>query len=311
MNKTVASIIRVTLSFLLLLCLLKMPFGYYQLVRYSALVGFVLLGLLSFQKLNISQTIIYFSLALLFQPFFKLPLGKEIWNLVDVIISIGLITSLLFKENQIIMTNTTKTIPESNPEIAIGKKKRIAREVLIFFSSIAFIVIVWCCLELRTHYYIVGRDKVVTERDTTPVFTSEYQLILWDLPSSLIFSILGDDGETFLTNMKEESNRQELYKKLNQDYVNIAPDGGKSKPYKLEYKTGTLEEFNSKILMDLEADNKSKRFNSEIERLNSHVIYSDEMFSIMWKFALTFFIIIYPLRGVVMLVFWSIKTLKS
>jgi hypothetical protein len=36
-------------------------------------------------------------LALLFQPFIKIALGRDIWNIVDVIVGIGLIVSLLIK----------------------------------------------------------------------------------------------------------------------------------------------------------------------------------------------------------------------
>ena len=43
--------------------------------------------------------IIYGSLALLFQPFFKIALGRVIWNIVDVIVGIGLLVSLFRKRN--------------------------------------------------------------------------------------------------------------------------------------------------------------------------------------------------------------------
>lgn len=38
--------------------------------------------------------IIYGALAILFQPFFKIALGRELWNIVDVIVEIGLILSI-------------------------------------------------------------------------------------------------------------------------------------------------------------------------------------------------------------------------
>jgi hypothetical protein len=43
---------------------------------------------------------IYGALAILFQPFFKLALGRELWNILDVIVGIGLIFSALYKKNQ-------------------------------------------------------------------------------------------------------------------------------------------------------------------------------------------------------------------
>lgn len=86
--------IKITLSLLLFLCLLDMPYGFYQLVRFVALVGF---GYLAFQankggKEN--EMFIYGALALLFQPIVKIPLGRELWNIVDVIVGAGLLISL-------------------------------------------------------------------------------------------------------------------------------------------------------------------------------------------------------------------------
>jgi hypothetical protein len=40
------------------------------------------------------MTIIFIGLALLFQPFFKIALGRQIWNIVDVIVSIFLIATI-------------------------------------------------------------------------------------------------------------------------------------------------------------------------------------------------------------------------
>jgi hypothetical protein len=41
--------------------------------------------------------IIYGGLALLFQPFFKIALGRQMWNIVDVIVGIGLVISIFMK----------------------------------------------------------------------------------------------------------------------------------------------------------------------------------------------------------------------
>jgi hypothetical protein len=41
--------------------------------------------------------IIYIGLALLFQPFFKIALGRQMWNIIDVVIGIGLIISIFMK----------------------------------------------------------------------------------------------------------------------------------------------------------------------------------------------------------------------
>lgn len=72
-----------------------MPFGFYQLVRIVALIGFGILAYRANEENKNTEMIIYGGLALLFQPFFKIALGREMWNIVDVIVGIGLITSLI------------------------------------------------------------------------------------------------------------------------------------------------------------------------------------------------------------------------
>lgn len=68
---------------MLLLCWLKMPYGYYQLVSFLGLVIFGFLALQEFGKSNQNKAFIYIALALLFQPFEKIALGRTLWNIVD------------------------------------------------------------------------------------------------------------------------------------------------------------------------------------------------------------------------------------
>lgn len=102
-NHTFEIIIKLTLSILFLPCLLKMPYGYYQAARFAGMLGFVLLAYYNYQKnqtINLGA-IIYLALALLFQPFIKVALGRTIWNMVDVVVSIGLIISIFWKPRNI------------------------------------------------------------------------------------------------------------------------------------------------------------------------------------------------------------------
>ena len=92
--------IKIILAILFFLCLLEMPYGYYQLVRFLGLVGFVFLAYQANQKGTHSEVIIYVGLALLFQPFFKIALGRELWNVVDVIVAIGLIASIFINSKK-------------------------------------------------------------------------------------------------------------------------------------------------------------------------------------------------------------------
>ena len=93
-------IIKIIISALLFLCLADMPFGYYQFVRFAGLVGFVVLAYQAHEQGRQTEMIIYAGLALLFQPFFKIALGREIWNIVDVVVGIGLLISIFMKPKE-------------------------------------------------------------------------------------------------------------------------------------------------------------------------------------------------------------------
>jgi hypothetical protein len=96
----IGKIIKIVLAILFFLCLAAMPYGYYQFVRFVALIGFGILAYKANEEGEITEMIIYGGLALLFQPFFKIALGREIWNIVDVIVGIGLIASLFMKRTK-------------------------------------------------------------------------------------------------------------------------------------------------------------------------------------------------------------------
>lgn len=83
------------LAIALLLCLAPMPYGYYVLVRYGSAVVF---GIMTYQyylekKENLALT--WGALAVLFQPLIKIPLGRTVWNIVDVIVAIILFLIIL------------------------------------------------------------------------------------------------------------------------------------------------------------------------------------------------------------------------
>lgn len=92
--------IRIVLAILLFLCLADMPYGFYQFVRFVGLIGFAILAYQAHEQSRQTEMIIYGGLALLFQPFFKIALGREIWNIVDVVVGIGLIISIFMKPKE-------------------------------------------------------------------------------------------------------------------------------------------------------------------------------------------------------------------
>jgi hypothetical protein len=70
-----------------------MPYGYYQFVRFAAMVGFAYLAYSANEQSNRNEVFVYIVLAFLFQPFIKIALGRTIWNVVDLIAGIGLVIS--------------------------------------------------------------------------------------------------------------------------------------------------------------------------------------------------------------------------
>lgn len=93
--------INIVLSILLLVCLFDMPYGYYQLVRFISTAVFGLYAYHYYEQENKIFFVLYLSLAVLFQPFLKISLGREIWNIVDVIIAVWLLyDSYRMKKNK-------------------------------------------------------------------------------------------------------------------------------------------------------------------------------------------------------------------
>ena len=93
-------LVKIALTILLFVCLLDMPYGFYQFVRFIALIGFGFLAYQVNEQGKKTKMIIYGGLALLFQPFFKVALGRVIWNIVDVIVGIGLVASMFMNKTK-------------------------------------------------------------------------------------------------------------------------------------------------------------------------------------------------------------------
>ena len=86
--------IKIVLIILFLLCLLDMPYGYFQIVRFAGLLGFGILAYGANESKQKELAIVFIGLALLFQPFIKIEIGRQIWNIVDIVVSIFLIATI-------------------------------------------------------------------------------------------------------------------------------------------------------------------------------------------------------------------------
>ena len=92
MNFTVENIIKVILSVLFFVCLLNMPYVYFQLVRFVALVGFAILA-------------------------YK----AQIWDIVDVVVGEALLVSLFMRPSN--SPRKSKLICKA-PPVSFGRTER-------------------------------------------------------------------------------------------------------------------------------------------------------------------------------------------
>lgn len=69
----------------------RLPYGFYTLVRFVSAFTFAYLSYNYFKSKKDGLGFVFAALALLFQPFFKFALYRTIWNVVDVIVAVGLL----------------------------------------------------------------------------------------------------------------------------------------------------------------------------------------------------------------------------
>lgn len=87
--------LRPILIVMLLLCLAPMPYGYYEIVRVAAMVIFGAMAYGYHEARKDGLMVTFGVLAVLFQPFFKIALGRTMWNIVDVAVAALLIVIML------------------------------------------------------------------------------------------------------------------------------------------------------------------------------------------------------------------------
>lgn len=77
-------------SVVMVLAVIDFPYGYYQLLRF---IGFFAFGIAAYISFSAGQKMIPFILgfmAIAFNPFIKIHLGRELWMIVDVVAGVGL-----------------------------------------------------------------------------------------------------------------------------------------------------------------------------------------------------------------------------
>jgi predicted membrane protein len=124
------NLIKIVLSLLLFLCLLNLPYAYYQFIRFATFIGFAYLAYSANKQGSKNELFIYIALAILFQPFVKIALGRTLWNVVDVLVGLGLLLSLALpkkmekrmKNNNAKMQNDSENQTETKSETRTKNK---------------------------------------------------------------------------------------------------------------------------------------------------------------------------------------------
>ena len=130
------------LAALMLLCLAPMPYGYFQLVRFVSMVVFGIMAYRYYVNNKMIAMVVFGVLALLFQPIYKIALGRTTWNVVDVLVAALLIALFVMELRQ--AKNTTvlhRALPNENltklmdNEVEFTLDGRLAPEELVYVAS--------------------------------------------------------------------------------------------------------------------------------------------------------------------------------
>lgn len=98
--------LKIFFSILLLLRLADLSYGYYQFVHFVSCIAFAYFAYLEREK-STKWVIFYITMVILFQPFIKISLSRELWSVVCVIVVFILLISLI-KPNRNRKTNENK-----------------------------------------------------------------------------------------------------------------------------------------------------------------------------------------------------------
>ena len=130
------------LAAMLLLCLAPMPYGYFNLVRFVMMVACGWMAYQYYQGQKTVGTWVFGILAMLFQPMYKITLGRTVWNIVDVIVAIFFIVMFFFErkreEGEYVKFETLP--PDSNPpaddnRIEFSLKGKLGSDELLYIAS--------------------------------------------------------------------------------------------------------------------------------------------------------------------------------
>ncbi len=81
----------------LVLCTADMPYGYFTLIRFAVVAIGIAWAVKWFNGNNKELGWTAIAIVALFQPFIKIPLGRFLWNVVDIAVATILLILVLYK----------------------------------------------------------------------------------------------------------------------------------------------------------------------------------------------------------------------
>lgn len=130
------------LAALMLLCLAPMPYGYFQLVRFVAMVVFGVMAYRYYINNKKTAAVVLGVLALLFQPIYKVVLGRGIWNVIDVVVALFLVALFFVEKRQLTQKPVKKLRLSSDDQGQMDDNKiefhinsRLSPKELVYVAS--------------------------------------------------------------------------------------------------------------------------------------------------------------------------------
>ena len=130
------------LAVLMLLCLAPMPYGYYMLVRFVAMVAFGLMAYQYYTRQKAIASVTFGVLALLFQPFYKIALGRVTWNVIDVFVAVLLIGLFILERRHLKKVTVSyqqfspqEQVPLEDNEIVFKLNGKLSPKELVYVAS--------------------------------------------------------------------------------------------------------------------------------------------------------------------------------
>jgi hypothetical protein len=108
------NVYKILLASAFLVCLIKMPYWYYQLIRILGMVGFIYFTYLdSRDKFKVTPQLFVIA-AIIINPIIKISFDKDSWQCIDIIFSILLFLSIIFEKR--LITNRKIENDDYEPE---------------------------------------------------------------------------------------------------------------------------------------------------------------------------------------------------